>query len=116
MTDTWFSAMLRFVVLVDGIGATRRFRSLVLLTAADWGEANQKALTLGREMERDYAGGTGEQIRWRLEGIDTIDEIGGEVSDGREVYAEPVELRPGEFIPFEAEFRPAETEPGQSGV
>ena len=112
----WFSAMLRLVVLVEGVGASRRVRSLVLFRAADWVEARERALRLGREAERSYLGGTGEQVRWRFEAVETIDLLGAEIADGREVYAEPVDLDVGEGIAFDAEFRPEESEPGQSGA
>ncbi|GEL95435.1 DUF4288 domain-containing protein [Cellulomonas composti] len=112
----WFSAMLRMVVLVEGVGASRRVRSLVLFRAADWAEARERALQLGLGAERSYPGGTGEQVRWRLEAVETIDLLGAEIVDGREVYAEPVDLDFGEAVAFDAEFRPEESEPGQSGV
>jgi hypothetical protein len=112
----WFSAMLRMVVLVDGIGGSRRVRSVVLLRATDWAEAKLRALQRGREEERSYVGGTGEQVLWRLEAIETIDLLGEEIADGREVYAEPVDVGIGEAIAFDAEFRPEDSEPGQSGV
>jgi hypothetical protein len=38
------------------------------------------------------------------------------MGDGREVYSEPVDLGVSEAIAFDAEFRPEESEPGQSGV
>ncbi len=55
-------------------------------------------------------------MRWRLEAVETIDLLGAEIVDGREVYAEPVDLDFGEAVAFDAEFRPEESEPGQSGV
>lgn len=117
MTDLyWFSAMLRMVVLVDGIGATRRVRSLVLVQAADWPEAKHRAVDEGLQLECSYVGGTGEQVHWRLEALETLDQLGTEITDGREVYSEPMDLHAGEYIAFDAEFRPELSEPGQSGV
>jgi hypothetical protein len=112
----WFSAMLRMVVLVEGMGGSRRVRTVVLLRAADWSEAKERAFQRGLDAERSYAGGAGEQVRWRLESIETIDLLGEEMGDGREVYSEPVDLGVSEAIAFDAEFRPEESEPGQSGV
>jgi hypothetical protein len=116
MSEVWFSAMLRFVVLVEAEGATRRSRSVVVFRAPDWPEARQRALEHGRIMERSFVGGTGQQVRWRLETVETLDLLGDAISDGREVYSEPVDLPEGEVIPFEAEFRPESPQPGQTGV
>jgi len=38
------------------------------------------------------------------------------ISDGREVYAEPVNLLAGVIIAYETEFRLEDTEPNQLGV
>lgn len=108
--------MLRLVVLVEGEGATRRVRSLVLLRADAWSEARERALLRGHEMERSYVGGTGERVRWRLEGIETLDLLGEAIEDGREVYAEPVDLAAGESMDFDTVFHPDASEPGQAGV
>jgi hypothetical protein len=61
----WFSAMLRMVVLVEGMGGSRRVRTVVLLRAADWSEAKERAFQRGLDAERSYAGGAGEQVRSR---------------------------------------------------
>jgi hypothetical protein len=116
MSEAWFSAMLRFVVLVEGEGATRRSRSVVVLRASDWPEAKQRALDVGRSMERSYLGGTGQAIRWRLEAIETLDMLGDTITDGREVYSEPVKLSSKEVIEFNKIFEPENSDPGQSGV
>ncbi|MGL5828744.1 MAG: DUF4288 domain-containing protein [Angustibacter sp.] len=116
MSAVWFSAMLRFVVLVEREGGTRRSRSVVVFRALDWPEAKQRALEHGRIMERSFAGGAGQQIRWRLEAIETLDLLGDTITDGREIYSEPITLPETEAIPFEVEFRPEASQPGQTGV
>lgn len=116
MSEVWFSAMLRLVVLVEGEGATRRTRSVVVFRASDWPEAKQRALDLGRSMERSYVGGTGEAVRWRLETVETLDMLGDAITDGREVYSEPVELGSEDVIEFNQAFEPETSDPGQSGV
>jgi hypothetical protein len=67
-------------------------------------------------MERTYEGGSGREVRWRLESIETLDLLGDEIQDGREVYSEPLPLPAGEAIPFDMEFDPADTEPEHSGI
>jgi hypothetical protein len=116
MSGVWFSAMLRFVILVEDEGATRRDRSVVVFRANDWSRARQRALEQGRVMERSFVGGTGHEVLWRLEAVETVDMLGTSIDDGRAVYSESVDLKAGEVIPFETEFRPQESQPGQTGV
>lgn len=108
--------MLRFVVLIEGDGGTRLSRSVIVFRAQDWPEAKKRALALGQGMERSYTGGTGEEVRWRLETVETLDLLGDAITDGREIYTEPLPLPGGETIPFDAQFNPSSSEPGQSGV
>ena len=116
MRPVWFSAMLRFVVLVDDEGPSTASRSVIVFQAEDWPQAKTRAVELGRYMERSYVGGTGHQVRWRLSELETLDMLGDAITDGREVYAEPFELPGGQTFLFDAEFEPADSEPGQSGV
>lgn len=116
MTAGWFSAMLRLVILIEGEGATRLSRSLVVFRADDWSDAKKRAIDLGRNMECSYTGGAGEAVRWRLAAVETLDLLGDAVTDGREVYSEPLPLPAGELIAFDVEFDPESMEPGQSGV
>ena len=116
MSPVWFSAMLRFVVLVEDEGGLRRSRSVIVFQAEDWPDARARALELGEGMERKYTGGNGEEIHCRLEAVETLDLLGDGITDGREIYSEPMPIPDGEAIAFDAEFRPSGTEPGQSGV
>lgn len=116
MSPIWFSAMLRFAVLVEGVGGSRRSRSVVVFRAEDWPEAKARALDLGRGMERTYTGGTGEEVRCRLEAVETLDLLGDAITDGREIYSEPMPILEGEAIAFDTAFSPSSSDPGQSGV
>jgi len=116
VTQVWFSAMLRFVILVENEGATDLSRSVLVFRAEDFAEAKQRALDLGRSMETTYRGGTGQEVRWRLETIETLDLLGDTITDGREIYSEPTKAPAGMAIPFDAKFDPANSTPGQSGV
>jgi Domain of unknown function (DUF4288) len=113
LSDVWFSAMLRFVIVTPD-RVLRRARSLVLLRAADWEPAQAKALELGRGQEREYSNAAGELVRWRLEALETLDRLGEEIPDGREVYAEPLDA-PG-TLEAPPEPDPTGSRPEQSGV
>jgi hypothetical protein len=113
---TWFSAMLRFVIYVDD-GPVQRYRNLVLLRSTDHKDATRRAVTRGRELERSYLGGTGERVTWRLETVETIDQLGADLRDGSEVYGEPVAAAAaGEPLPPLTDLDPDTARPNQSGV
>ncbi|MEP6695313.1 MAG: DUF4288 domain-containing protein [Pseudonocardiales bacterium] len=116
MSAVWFSAMLRFMILVQGAGGDQMSRSVILFRAEDFPAAKARAVEIGLSMERTYTSNTDEEVRWRLVNIETLDMLDDEISDGREVYSEPVSLAPGTTIPFDMEFQPASRAPGQSGV
>jgi hypothetical protein len=91
--------------------------SVVLLRApdADWDSAFQRAISLGRGLERSYTNGDGEQVAWRLREIRTLDQIGTEITDGREIHFTVLPF--SSDAPLTAEdLRPEEARPGQSGV
>jgi hypothetical protein len=52
VNPVWFSALLRFVILVEGEGASTLSRRLIVFRAPDFPEAKQRALEKGRAMER----------------------------------------------------------------
>ena len=106
--------MLRFVIYLDD-RPVQRYRSLVLLQSADLESAAGRALDRGRELERSYVGGT-ELVSWRLETVETIDHLGANLTDGREVYGEPAAATAGESLPTPAMLDAAQSMPGQSGV
>jgi hypothetical protein len=115
MSTVWFSAMLRFVILVEHHDASLS-RSLIVFQEEDWSEAKTRAVDIGHGMERTYTGGTGDEVRWRLEAIETLDMLGDLITDGQEVYSEQINLPEGRAVAFDAEFDPARSDPGQSGV
>ena len=51
---------------------------LLQAPASDWDSAFQRALEIGRGLERSYSNSDGEQVTWRLRETRTLDEIGGE--------------------------------------
>jgi hypothetical protein len=109
----WFSSRARLVVLLEKEGASRYADSVFLFRAADFGDAFQRALALGRAQEQEYLNGEGEKVRWRLKEIVSLDVIRGAL-DGAEVYSEPVALEPGEGYPFDVRFEPEKSQPTQT--
>ena len=109
----WFSSMLNFVV-IEGDSEASRQRSLVLFRAQTFEDAADRALSLGHAMEKDYVGGTGSRVRWLLERLETIDQLGPDLVDGREIYAEPSEAFPLADLTFP--LAPELSHPENSGV
>jgi hypothetical protein len=105
----------RLVVLVSE-KPVREAESVVLLRApgGDWDSAFERALTVGRGLERNYVNEDGEPVRWRLRNIRTLDELGTEIADGREVFFKADAISSDRVML--AELRPEETRPGQTGV
>jgi hypothetical protein len=110
----WYSSKVRLVVLVESVGATRYADSVYVFRAADFDDAFQRALTLGRSQEKEYVGGEGKRVRWRLKEIISLDVIDGNELDGVEVYAEPTDLAAGEREPYDAVFAPESSKPTQT--
>jgi hypothetical protein len=108
MPDVWFSAMLRVVTSVAGKPSSV-WRTLVVFRAADWPDARNRAVALGRDKEDDYANGDGESVEHRLIAVETLDALGEEIDDGREVWFESG-VPSGDLAPK------LDEDPGQSGV
>ena len=98
--------------LVDGIGGVRYEDDAIVLKAANWDDARTRALDLGRAKEKTYRNSENRQVRWALERLVTLDEL-GEIVDGLEIYSQPSNLGI-QAVPFDQEFRPELTEPTQS--
>jgi hypothetical protein len=73
-------------------GPTRYEDSVVIFRAQDWDAAFRRALEIGRGMEVAYRNGDGVSVEKRLVEIRTLDELGDELSDGREVWCAPAEV------------------------
>lgn len=111
----WYSAGLTFAILSEGDALVRRVLSVVLVQAQDFSSAHAEALRVGREAEEVYRDREGNRVRWALETVSTIDEI-GELRSGREIFVEFRDLEPAEALSFETRFDPSQQVPGQTGV
>ena len=73
----WYSSGLWLVIEVEGDGAMDLMRSVVVFRAKDFDDAGRRALTLGLEMEANYLNEFGQEVRWRLKQVETVDQLGG---------------------------------------
>ena len=113
MSDVWFSTMVRLVTTVESVGATTFQRSVFVFRAPDWEAARERALALGGAAEGVYTNADGQRVERRLTCVETVDLLGDELVDGREVYAEPVPVGEGSI---DAVLRPEDWQPTQTGV
>jgi len=86
--------------------------SVVIFRASGWDSALARALEVGRGMEEVYDNADGETVRRRLIVVRTLDELGDELTDGREIYSMRVARDQGGDDPE----RPEDSEPTQTGV
>ncbi len=116
-SSEWFSAAVRVAILVEGTRDHDEARSVFLFRSPNFDEAFVRALQLGRGLEQEYVNGAGQLVRWLLLEVETLDILGPEIADGREVYSEP--LRASITFPPETSpesFKPEESNPTSSGV
>lgn len=113
----FFSACLRFAVLVDDGRPRRRNTwcdSIVTFRARDWEHARDRALELGRKQETTYENRLGETVRWALVGVETVDMVGRRL-DGVEVWSRMYTRVAREPVSPRKRFRPEASEPASSG-
>jgi len=95
------------------VGRAGQTRSVFIFQAEDWEPARLRAIELGRSMEDSYLNESGERVSWRLVCVETLDLLGDDLLDGREVYSESVPLA-GTMTTSPT--RPEDSQPQQSGV
>lgn len=90
MSETiWFSTKIRLVGLLEPGGATGYRDSIFLIRAADFDDAFRRALEVGRAEERTYVNANGVNLRRALAEVISVDWLGEQLEDGKEVYSEP---------------------------
>jgi len=114
MSEQWFAASMRLVVLVEGGGQTREDEVAHVFRADGWDLAFERALALGRSHETEYVNDAGVGVRWRLERVLTLDLLRVNDLDGAEVYSALREVESD--MPFGTTFSPEAHRPGQSGI
>lgn len=116
MNAPWFSAMLRFAIAIEGVGIVNNMGTVVVFRASSFDTAKRRALDLGHEKEVNYLNELQQHVSWRLTAVETLDMLGDEISDGREVYSEPNDVGTSNPADYHREFSPELSEPTQSGV
>jgi Domain of unknown function (DUF4288) len=108
----WFSALLTVAVSIDATEPTEIWRTVVVFEGDDdWETARLKAIELGRAKEATYSNAAGDAVTHRFVGVETLDMLGDDLPDGREVYFETISYD-GTALPA----TPEELTPRQSGV
>lgn len=107
----WYSACFRLVCLIEREGSHRYQDSVVLMLATSFKEAFNRTLEIGRSHEQEFLNADGDRVRWRLKEIISLDILGNEDLDSREVYSQPVDVPQEEHCPFDQEFEPEKSEP-----
>lgn len=110
----WFSATVRLISVVAGVGAVDYMDCVHLFRATDWEDAFARALMLGRTHETEYINMNGNALRQRLKEVLTLDLILTDNLDGAEVRSSMMDVPPAEQASFDTEFHPEESKPTQT--
>lgn len=111
---SWFSTKIRVVCFIGTHEAIRYADSVHLLEAADFKEAFQKALSVGRSHEEEHLNGDNEWVRWRLKELISLDMLADGIFDGCEVYSEPRPLTGDDLMLAESDLCPEKSLPTQT--
>jgi hypothetical protein len=109
----WFSAMVRLLLSIEDEGPVDYWRSVFVFQAPDWEPARLRAIELGRAREESYLNVDGKEVELSLVEVETLDCLGDEPVDSREVYFESV---PTGETKIEGVFHPEDSKPGSTGV
>jgi hypothetical protein len=112
--ESWFSARLRFAIMIGSMGADTINDRIFLLKSKNFDAAFSKALDIGRREEKTYKNEIGEDVMWRFSEILSLDIIVSADLDGAEVYSEPIHLSDDEIIPDGVDFEPEKSKPIQT--
>src|SRR5258708_2564416 len=109
----WYSAQLRYTIIVDGRGQSGLADSIILVEARSFTEAQAKTIKIGKAKQQDYINDEGRRVVWRLSDVLTLDVIREANLDGAEVHCHLREsLDPN--VEIDAVFRPEDAAPRQT--
>ena len=112
----YYSSRLLYVILVkDGRPRRRNHydESTVVFRARDFDHAFERAIEIGLASEQRYKNVRGQEVRWALVEVSTLDCVGAAV-DGREVSSRLHDRLSKVAVPFGTHFTPRRSRPGQS--
>lgn len=113
----WFSAMLVFAIHVEDVGVERTARSLILFKSTnDFEEAKKSALKVGLSKEESYKNGDEKLVQWKLMNIETLDLLGEEIDDLKEVYSEFRDVDHEASRTLLSDMNPEASKPTQTGI
>lgn len=110
----WYSAQLRLVAVIEGIGSDLYMDQVHVFLAADWRDAMARALEIGRGEEDEYVNANGHLLAWCFKEILTLDIIGPSIADGAEIHSAFVDVPANEHVSAHATFEPEKSEPRNS--
>jgi hypothetical protein len=110
----WYSAKLRFAIMIAGKGSNHLTDSVYLFRAASFDAAFKRALAIGRKAETRYKNAYGESVAWKLMEIVTLDVIQARDLDGAQVCSDAIFLRGRKRMPARTRFAPERSRPAQS--
>ncbi len=111
---TWFSAKLRFVIMIENLGGKTLNDCVFVFKSEDFETAFIKAISIGEHNEAQYKNMDGECVVWKFMEVISLDIIGREMLDGAEVYSEPIHLNEKDILPFDSVFNPKASRPIQT--
>ena len=114
-TEHWYSVSVDMVVLVEQLGLTDRWTSVLLLRASDPARAIESAVGWGRQQETVYKNRYGEKVRWGLEAVRTVDEL-DDLRGVTEVYTSVTTDMAADSLDFDAVLNPTANRVRESGV
>lgn len=113
----WFSAMLEFVVHIEDTGAERYARTLIVFQSSDnFSLARDIALKIGKSKEQSYRNGEDKLVQWKLKNIETLDLLGEQIENQREIYSEFQDIPSDESAVDLSDLHPELSKPTQTGV
>jgi len=115
----WFSARIRALVLVEGLGTVNGYDSIFVfrMDNDDPDVAKHRAIAIAREkLERSFVNMDGGRTRWCVSRVLTLDVLRTEDLDAVEVWQEGITPSVLEQFAFDAEFDPMAEPTDNSGV
>jgi hypothetical protein len=110
----WYSAKLRFAVMVEPDGADLLYDRVFLFKATDFDAAFERAIRIGEAQQEEYRNGDDRRVIWKFSAVFSLDVIVAADLDGAEICADPIFLAKKDRIPFATEFNPQLSKPTQT--